>query len=342
MKSKKPLFIIYNDMHLGTGNEEAILVSIRHMISYALENDLDTVVFNGDFFHSRSNQTQSVLTTATEIFKLIHEAGLRHIINVGNHDKQSYFLNDSYLDVYKYHPGVKLYDDVVCIKIKGVSCTLMPFWDDSILVPKIAEAKGSDLLIGHFEMQGSAHLGKVSEKTTITPKTLSKFKKVYLGHYHNTMEITEDIIHLPSLRQSSFGEDSNKGFSVIFDDLSYEIIPGVFKKFNKLVLKIDELTSKDIKNLIDTHKNSEDVIRFEFVGTEANLKAIDKNQFKDTNIDVKLKFDKSFDLKEVAKPVLIKKFDKTSVYENFKRFCDDKNYDYIQGLAILDEFFKRN
>ena len=138
-------------------------------------------------------------------------------------------------------------------------------------------------------MAGSTHLGNTSEKSSINKELLSKFTKTYLGHYHNHHEITKDIIHLPSLRQSNFGEDDNKGFSILYKDLSYEIVNGEFKKYKKIVLNVDETTQADISKLINKYSNSKDTIRFEFIGSEQKLKAIDKGQFKGSEIDVKLK-----------------------------------------------------
>ena len=37
---KKPVFVHYNDMHLKVGNEEDVLVSIRHMVKYFIENNV--------------------------------------------------------------------------------------------------------------------------------------------------------------------------------------------------------------------------------------------------------------------------------------------------------------
>lgn len=342
MKAKKPLFAVYNDQHLGVGNEEAVLVSVRHMVENLIAMNIDTVIFNGDFFHSRSNQTQEVLKTATEIFKIINEAGIRHIVSVGNHDRTSYFSSDSFLDPYRHHPGVEIYDgQITTLDIKGVKVSLSPFFDDSILIPMLEEAEGGDILLGHWEMQGSSHLGKVSEKKGITKRSLRKWKKVYLGHYHNHQEISEDIVHLPSLRQSSFGEDATKGFSIIFNDLSYEIIQGVFKRFNKLTLDIDTLTPKDLKELIEIHSDSEHSIRFEFTGEESKLKALDKEQFKGTGIDIKIKFEKKYSVEHIEEPILIKKFDRDLIYESFEKFCEEKDYSHDEGLVFLNEFFNK-
>lgn len=340
--SKKPLFAIWNDSHLGVGNEDTVVLSVKHMVNYLLEKGIDTLIFNGDFFHSRSNQTQSVLDAAIEIFKVINEAGIRHIVNVGNHDRQSYFKATSFLDAFRYHPGVEIYDGkITSLEIKGVSVSLSPFFDDSILVPMLDEASGTDLLLGHWDMAGSTHLGKVCEKSSITKRTLNKFKKVYLGHYHNTHEISRDIVHLPSLRQNSFGEDSNKGFTIIYEDLSYEIVPGIFKKFTKFVLNIDEVSGEEIKELIKIHSGSEDSIRFEFIGEETKLRSLDKEQFQGTGIDVKLKFQKKYKEQSTEKPVLIKKFEKNQIEELFKDFCEEKGYFYKEGVVILNEFLSK-
>lgn len=340
---KKPIFAIWNDIHLGTGNCDEIIISTKHLIANLLAFNIDTLICNGDFFHSRSNQTQEVLATANEIFRLINEAGIRHIVNVGNHDRTSYFKFESFLDPFKFHPGVEIYDEGLTeLEIKGVSVFLSPFYDDSILVPILEEAEGGDLLIGHWEMQGSTHLGKVSEKSTITKRTLKKFKKVYLGHYHNHQEITKNIVHLPSLRQSSFGEDSLKGFSIIYEDLSYEIIQGVFKRFNKMTFDIGEITEGEIAELIKNYSNSEDSIRIEFTGEESKLKALNKEQFKNTGIDIKLKFEKKYSTDDVEKPVLIKRFDRDLIFTTFEKFCEDKGYDHIEGLELLNEFFNEN
>lgn len=340
---KKPLFIIFNDIHLKPGNEEETLLSVRHMISYAILNKIKTLVFAGDLFHSRSNQKESVLNACDKIFEEINDAGLFLIIFPGNHDKTTYTSFTSFLDVYRFHPNVMFTSKIMNINIEGKTVTLLPFFDDSMLVPMLEEAEGSDILISHFEMKGSSHLGQVSEKSSITRKTLKKWGKTYLGHYHNTHEITPNIVHLPSLRQQDFGEDSHKGFSVIYEDSSYEIVQGIFKAFTKVILDIDILTGEEIKALIKTYTNSSDTIRFELVGEESKLKALDKEQFKGTGIDIKLKYEKKYSTgNEEDAPKLIKKFDMGQVVSTFREFCIEKGYDHEIGLTYLNKFLNKN
>lgn len=340
---KVPKFIIFNDAHLQKSNEKEVLLSVMHMVNYAVKIGVKTIVFAGDLFESRKQQEESLFNTCTAIFDYIRNAGIHLIFFAGNHDKTSYNSYSSFLDVYKYHPQTTFTDRVLRMDIEGIDVTLIPFFDDSLLVPMLEEAEGGDMLISHFEMKGSNHLGKVSEKGNITRTTLKKWKKTYLGHYHNTHEITPDIVHLPSLRQNDFGENNLKGFSVIYDDLSYEIIKGVFKEFVKIELDVDNVDTETVKALIREHENSPNTVRFEITGSEAKLKSLDNKLFDNTGIDFKKKFDKEFSFDETERelPKATPTFDRGNIELEFEAYCERKGYDHKKGHELLTKFLNR-
>lgn len=339
---KEPIAIIFNDAHLKTGNEADVIRSVKHLIKEAKALSITDLIFAGDLFDSRSFQRQSVLQAFDQILEMIEKAGMTLYLFPGNHDKTVYASYDSFLDIYKHYPCVVFNRELSVIELEGVSITLLPFFSDDMLIPMLEEAEGTDILISHFEMAGSTHLGKISEKSSINKKLLSKFTKTYLGHYHNHHEITKDIVHLPSLRQSNFGEDDNKGFSVLYKDLSYEIINGDFKKYKKVVVDANKTSAKDISELINKYRDSSDSIRFEFIGDESKLKAIDKSQFKGSGIDIKLKFDVNYEIKEIETPTVIEHYGKDQVKDAFKVFCNDKGYDYQEGIVLLDKFLNKD
>jgi len=339
---RKPIAIIFNDAHLKTGNEDDVIKSIKHLLKYANSEGIENLIFAGDLFDSRAFQRQSVLQAFDDILIMIQKAGCTLYIFPGNHDKTIYSSYDSFLDVYRHYPNVVFNRELSVIDISGVNITLLPFFSDDMLIPMLKDAKGGDVLISHFEMAGSTHLGSVSDKSSINSKLLSKWNKTYLGHYHNWHEITKDIVHLPSLRQSNFGEDDNKGFSVLYDDLSYKIIKGDFKRFNKVLIDIDKTNQSKIDELIETYKNSLDVIRFEFVGSESKLKALDKKQFNNLGIDIKIKYKANYDFESdsLVLPTVVEHYGEDQVREAFKDFCQDKGYDHGEGLELLNNFLK--
>lgn len=337
----KPLAIIWNDAHLKTGNEYEVLMSAKHIIEYAVEHGISNLIFAGDLFDNRTFQRQEVLKTFDYILSVFEANNLTLYLFPGNHDKTDYDSEYSFLEVYRYHPCVKFNRTTEIIEIDGVTITLLPFFSDDKLIPLLVDAKPSDVLISHFEMAGSTNLGKVSEKTTITRKMLSKFKKVYLGHFHNHHAISKDIVHLPSLRQASFGEDDDKGFTLLHKDLSYEVIPGKYRAFQKIIINLELVDTKGIEKLVKMHTNSKSIVRFEFVGEESKLKALNREQFKGTGIDVKIKYDKKFNIDEIEMPEVIEVYDEDSVKNTFKTFCEEKEYDYVEGKKLLEEFLNK-
>ena len=338
---KKVLAIIFNDVHLKTGNEDEVYESTKHMVKYAVDNGVENLIFAGDLFDSRTQQRLKVLQTFDKMLELFNTNGLTLYLFPGNHDKTLYTSADSFLDVYKHHPSVKFNRELKNIVLEGVSIDLLPFFSTELLVPMIENAKGGDILISHFGMDGSNHLGHVSKNTSITKKLLSKWNKVYLGHYHNYHEISEDIVHLPSFRQESYGEDNVKGFSLLFEDGSYELVKGKFREYLKLTIDLNESNNKEITNLITLHSNSEQKVRFEFRGTQEQFKALDKSQFKDTGIDIKSKYNEVYEMEVVEPSKIIEKYSKDQIMESFKEFCDDKGYDYKEGSIMVKEFLNR-
>lgn len=340
---KKPIAIIFNDAHLKVGNEEAVISSVRHMIEVATEKGINRILFAGDLFDSRSFQRLNQLRAFDKILKLFQLHGIKADFIPGNHDKTLYASHDSFLDVFKWYPGFKLHSSLSVIEIEGVSISMLPFFSDDMLIHMIENAEPTDVLVSHFEMAGSTNLGNKSEKTTINEKLLSKWKKVYLGHYHNHHEITKDIVHLPSLIQAKFGEDNNKGFSILYDDLSYEIIKGKFRELIKIEINLNDVTTAELKGLIKTHSNSPNTIRFEFKGDESKLKALDKSLFKETGIDVKVKYQVKYDYEDrkLEYPKVTERYSKEDVRKTFKEFCKEKGYDESAGQEILEEFLKQ-
>ena len=340
---KNPLAIIFNDAHLKTGNEEEVIASVTHLLKYAQSNKIQRLIFAGDLFDSRSFQRQSVLQAFDRILTLVSLYGCKLYIIPGNHDKTIYKSFDSFLDVYRYHPSVEFFREATTIEFDGVSIELIPFFSDDMLIPMLEASKGADILISHFEMAGSTHLGKVSTKTSINKKLLKKWKKTYLGHYHNHHEITKDIVHLPSLRQANFGEDNKKGFSVLYDDLSYELIQGLFKEFVKISININTATLNEIRDLTEQYRDSPNSIRFEFTGDESKLKALDKTKFRDAGIDVKIKYKTkyNYDEQDLELPKL-EEWNTDTVKASFKQYCEDKDLDYKEGIILLEEFLNKD
>lgn len=342
---RKPIAIMFNDVHLKFGNEKSIIEATKYMVKYAVDSNIKTIIFAGDLFDSRQFQRQSILRAFDTMLGMFDNAGLFLHFFAGNHDKTVYADDFSFLTIFRHYPNTAFYEKETDVNINGIEITFMPFWDDDILIPKLIAHKGGDLLISHFAMDGSVNLGHSIKKPALNVKLLSKWKSVKLGHYHNYVEITPNITHMASFMQNNYGETSDKGFAVIFDDLSHESIKGCFKEFKKISINVDTTTLVEIKEVIEQYRNSSMSVRIELSGSENKLKAIKKQKalFDEAGIDLKTKSIKKFDFDnlEIEMPEVIESYGKHEVEETFEKYCEKQGFDYEEGKVLLNEFFKK-
>lgn len=110
------------------------------------------------------------------------------------------------------------------------------------------EIEGIDVLFGHFAVTGSRNNDRSVVENNIKPSSFKDFKKVYLGHYHDYQQVGSNIFHLGSLQQNNFGEDESKGFWMLYDDCTIELLKSrngnVFKKER---LDLDNIPPKQLK-----------------------------------------------------------------------------------------------
>ena len=86
-----------------------------------------------------------------------------------------------------------------------------------------------------------------------TIKTFENHFKVFSGHYHDQQKIG-NFYHIPSIQQNNYGEDSDKGFTVLFGDGSHELVKSDFKEYIKVQVDLDTCSDKDLKLLKAKHK----------------------------------------------------------------------------------------
>ena len=101
---------IFSDFHLGIKQDSAIWHEIAltwcdWFVSEVKKNGVDTVVFLGDFFHTRNNISANTLHVASKILDKLKDFKVHMIL--GNHDL--YYANEptkeDLLDAIRYYNG---------------------------------------------------------------------------------------------------------------------------------------------------------------------------------------------------------------------------------------------
>jgi len=343
--NKLPLVVISSDWHIKPDNTEQIIYLINQKIELAKSLELDYLICLGDVFQSRQAQPLIVFKCFEKILDLIGSSDMILYCISGNHEKTNYLSSHSFLDQFIWHPTLKLiktYEDIDLFE--GIRFHFISFFKEELWIEKFKEVSilknGKNILFSHQALSGSVNNDGSKQENSIKVSDFEIFDKVFLGHFHNTQQISENIFHLPSIQANNYGEDNNKGFTVLYDDLSHEIINSKFPEYHTININLDKLSKQELNDLkkegSELIKTSGANIRFKVSGSEDKVQALKKEDFESVGIDIQKEH------KSITKSIKIAETGEIMVYTDeiiknkFNDFCKEENYEDVEyGMECL-------
>lgn len=346
--NKNPIAILSTDWHLKESNIESIKDLITQKCKLAVDLGVDHLFCLGDIFNSRKAQTQNILNSFTDILDIIHGFNMCLWCIPGNHDKTNYGDAKSFLEPFKHHPALELTDLSAGLPFgREISVEMIPYFSDERWLEEFnflnslnEDTNCKRILLSHQAFTGSRNNDGSEVLSKISTTMFSKFELVLFGHYHDQQQIASNCYHIPSIQQNNYGENSEKGFTVLYDDCSFELVKSNFKEYKKVVIDMDTTSKKELDVITKEYANSTDNIRFELIGTENVLKSLNKEVFTSNGIDVKTKVKEIEDTIQYSEEE-IKEYTTESILEEFKLFCEEKGKNYEQGIKYLQEKLKK-
>ena len=273
MNSKVAFF---TDLHLGVHQNSDRWLNIALNWSewfrqQLAENNIDEIIFGGDFFHYRDEVNVKCLHAANKILDEFKDYKITMI--TGNHD--SYYKDTSTvnsLSILNSKNNIRIIDTPELIKIKGRELMMCP-WGTSM-----EQIKPADIIFGHFEIQNFKYNNfKVCEHGFNSRHLLDKTDLVFSGHFHKREERKYDngtIVYAGNPFEMDFSDlGDTKGFYILdFNDLTYKfyenvispnhvkiktsnisILPTYKDRLNNIILKLqvdNDIRIKDLDNIV--------------------------------------------------------------------------------------------
>ena len=326
--------IISNDWHIKPSNVDEIIDLTKQKIQLAKKHSIKKVFILGDIFQSRQSQPLSVLKCFEQVLDLFDKGNVEVIVTPGNHDKTNYESYHSFLDSFSWHPALLLMNGHDSIQIDDINFICIPFFSNDIWLKELEESRKLinnqikyNILLSHIAFNGSVNNDGSKVENKIKPELVKDFDAVFLGHYHNYHKVSKEIYHLPCLQQNNFGEDSNKGFTLIKEDGSFEIVKSKFKEFLTVEVDANTLTKKEISKMIKSTDPKENYVRIKVKGSEDKVKSLKLDEFKVLGYDIKTEHEDILtSIKEVELGKIIE-FNESLIIEEFKMFCQEEGFD---------------
>ena len=348
MKGHYPCLLLLNDIHISKDNIPAFKANWQEAIDICRKMDVKEIAIGGDLFFSRAAQTLDVLLAVHDALLTAAEHGIHVTIAEGNHDKVNQENERGYCHVFDQHSNVLVCDEYVSLPLgddcrfglhimgyfpeDGSFCTRLDRLKEEALDPKRL-----NFLYIHEGINGA--LAQPNDKE-LPAKIFEEFDKVFVGHYHNRTIIDKTRIeYIGSSRQHNFGEDEEKGYTVIYTDGSHEFIKN---QANTRYRVIDVAAERAGLHLMDELREIDADGRYKVKvrvhAPQVAMKSVDKAALLDAGATkVELIADDE-EMLEVAASSLFEKFDSHRIRETYEEFCREKQIDDVAiGLEYLSK-----
>ena len=348
MKGHYPCLLLLNDIHISKDNIPAFKANWQEAIDICRKMDVKEIAIGGDLFFSRAAQTLDVLLAVHDALLTAAEHGIHVTIAEGNHDKVNQENERGYCHVFDQHSNVLVCDEYVSLPM-GDDCRfvlhMMGYFPEygsfctrlERLKEEAIDPKRLNFLYIHEGINGA--LAQPNEKE-LPAKIFEEFDKVFVGHYHNRTIIPKTRIeYVGSSRQHNFGEDEEKGYTVIYTDGTHKFIKN---QANTRYRVIDVTAERAGLHLMDELREIDADGRYKVKvrvhAPQVAIKSVDKSALLDAGATkVELIADDE-DMLEASSSSLFEKFDSHRIRETYEEFCREKQIDDVAiGLEYLSK-----
>lgn len=336
---KNAIALISNDWHLQRSNLDDILRLVHEKCQLAKKLNLKKIICLGDVFESRISQRMDVLITFSQILEVCKSYDLILVCIPGNHDKTDYRSEYSFLSPSVFHPNLKLIEGYECMENDEFNFHFIPYFtedDKYIEYLNKVQYKGNDILFSHIAVQGSVNNDGTTIENKLDHKAFSKFEAVFLGHYHNFQELGRNFYHLPSIQQNNFGENENKGFTILYDDLSIEIVNNSSKRYKTVEINLNQVNIAGVNNIIRPYNPEKSHVRLVFHGDREKIKSVNMAQFQERGFVIQTKQKDIQVNTAVINTKEMVRYNLDHMTKLLKTFCDQKNLNYPDGIAFFN------
>lgn len=304
MAKRIPLALMITDTHLSIDRDELVIDIFKQAIDICLKEKIYLLLHLGDWFNNRQGQPDHLLVTQKDIIQMVNDAGIHIYTFPGNHDKTNLDSWYSYISVFENEmfnvldgKNGKFRKIIKTATSKELYIHFLPYFKSdkyieclNLLRKDIAKGK-QNILLTHIGVNGVRNNDGSKVDGNITQEMFKDFVTTFVGHYHDSSELPNNIRYIGSAYQANYGEQiGDKGFHILYDDCSTKFIPSKFPKYIKVRLNAsDKVEIRNSLEMYSDKKYDKDYIRFVFYGKQTDIDKIknDMSKFTDAGIEVK-------------------------------------------------------
>lgn len=345
MSPKYPVALLINDIHVSKDTITEFQQNWDEALEVCKSHDIPEIIVGGDLWLSRSAQTLATLMAVRQAIIKATSMDIALTIAEGNHDlvDQESFLGYSHL--FSEYPNVYVVDDYTVMDISDhvVLYVMSYFPEDGSFIDRlngiVTELDNSkhNVLYIHEGINGGLAVPSDDE---LPASIFQPFDRILVGHYHNRKHVAgTNIEYIGASRQHNFGEDEEKGYTILYSDGSYEFIKNKantrYRVIDIALSDIDEEFCQMLQQLKDEGLYK---VKVRISCNSKEVASIDKNKYIESGA-TKLEFvTENTEIKLTQAQDISQKFDKSGIKQEYVSFCADRAISDVElGLTYLNK-----
>lgn len=340
-----PCLLLLNDIHVSKDNIPEFTANWREALDICRRLDVRDIALGGDLFLSRAAQSLDVLLAVHDALLLAAERGMRVTIINGNHDKVNPESTRGYCHIFDRHPNVLVADDYIALPCpdgqRFILHMVAYFPENGSFPEKLGKVRLDPDRLNYLYIHEGIN-GALSQPSDneLPVHLFEDFDRVFVGHYHNRCIIPATRIeYIGSSRQHNFGEDEEKGYTVLYSDGSHEFVKNrANTRYRVMDVPVEKAGIRLTDELAEIRAEGRYKVKVRVHGRASQLPSIDKRALFDAGASKVELHAEETETEPLPGGDLSERYDGRKISESYREFCtlrsiDDPEY----GLMYLSQ-----
>lgn len=341
----QPCALLINDIHISKDNIAEFHKNWDEALQICKDNDITDIIIGGDLWLSRSAQTlPTLMAVRAAILKATKTYNFNVIIANGNHDKTDQEIIEGYNHIFSDYENVEVVDEYVGYDYgENVTLWVMSYFpENGSFIRRLEDLKSglepelTHILYIHEGIRGGLSTPSDDE---LPANIFVGFDKVLVGHYHDRKKIPgTNIEYIGSSRQHNFGEDEEKGYTILYTDGSTKFVKNeVNQRYKVIDVDIADMNDDFMDYLAKIKADSRYKVKVRIKCKSSQSTSVNKQQLAECGANkIELVTEQTEGMYTDHKSIT-QKFDKSGIKEEYTNFCSQKSIDNQLGLRYLDK-----
>lgn len=347
-KEHFPCVLLLNDIHISKDNIPEFTANWNEALDICRRLNVREIAMGGDLFMSRATQSLDVLLAVHDALLSAAECGIRVVLAEGNHDKVDQEDPRGYCHVFDQHSNVLVADDYLSLPTldgrRFVLHMIGYFPENGTFCDKLEAVKANALqpdklnfLYIHEGINGA--LSQPNDKE-LPAHIFRDFDKVFVGHYHNRCIIPGTRIeYIGSSRQHNFGEDDQKGYTVLYSNGEHEFIQNrANTRYCTLDVPLEEAGIHLTDRLDEIRAEGRYKVRVRVHCNPEQASGVDRTALIESGASKVEVISENIDTVDISSTELFERYDKKKIRESYEEFCRTRQIEDPElGIVYLSK-----